>query len=85
MSRVKIASPCVSHLESLALIMKARRIVEGTQVRSGMIIFCFASSLLAIVLQVYLTGEERRGTYDSSGPGKGRWGTTVQVWAQKES
>lgn len=73
----------MSHLESLALVMKARRIVEGTQVRSGMLSFCFTSSLLAIVLQVYLTGEERKD--DSSGPGKGRWGTTVQVWAQKES
>lgn len=61
----------MSHLENLTLIMKAKRIVESTQVRSGMIIFCFTSSLLAIVLQVYLTREERKGTYDGSGPGKG--------------
>ena len=61
----------MSHLENLTLIMKAKRIVESIQVRSGMIIFCFTSSLLAIVLQVYLTREERKGTYDGSGPGKG--------------
>lgn len=64
--------------------MKVKVIIESVQVRSDRISFCFPSSILTVMWQIYELG--RRGKELRTGIVQARdHGTKLQVLAEKES